>query len=170
MHIIRPACSRLTHFILYCGIFMRRYAPFMPTSQKRRAALRDILVEHAPSTQTEVQVLLQQSGFDSTQPVISRDLRALGAIKRNGAYALPPDEHVTPLQTLSALLRGSAPAGPHLTVVYCEAGAANAIARAFEAEGMEGVVGTIAGDDTVFVAVRSAAAGEAVRRHIEALV
>lgn len=142
----------------------------MPTSQKRRAALRDLLVEHAPSTQSEVQLLLRRSGYASTQPVISRDLRALGAVKRNGAYALPLDVHVTPLQSLRALLRGSDAAGPHMTVVYCEAGAANAIARAFEAEGLDGVVGTIAGDDTVFIAVRSAAAGEAVRRHIEALI
>jgi len=142
----------------------------MPTSQKRRAALREILVEHTPATQGEVQSLLHRSGFPSTQPVISRDLRALGAIKRNGAYALPADDHVTPLQTLRALLRGTATAGPHLTVVYCEAGAANAIARALEAESLEGIVGSIAGDDTVFVAVRSAAAGEAVRHHIEALI
>lgn len=149
---------------------MPAYAAFMLTSQKRRAALRDILVEHQPTTQSEVQSLLQSSGFPSTQPVISRDLRALGAVKRNGAYALPAEEHVTPLQSLRALLRGSAAAGPHMTVVYCEAGAANAIARAFEAEALEGVVGTIAGDDTVFVAVRSAAAGEAVRRHIDSLI
>ena len=142
----------------------------MPTSQKRRAALRDLLVEHAPSTQSEVQLLLRQSGFTSTQPVISRDLRALGAIKRNGAYALPADEHVTPLQTLRALLRGSAAAGPNLTVVYCEAGAANAIARALEAEDLDGIVGSIAGDDTVFVAVRSSAAGEIVRHHVDALI
>lgn len=142
----------------------------MPSSEQRRSALRNILAEHAPATQAEAQELLDGAGYPSTQPVVSRDLRLLGAMKRDGQYVLPATDHVTPLQNLRALLRGSDSAGPHMAVVYCEAGAANAIARAFEAEALPGVVGTIAGDDTVFVAVRSKSAGDDVRRHVESLL
>ena len=55
-------------------------------------------------------------------------------------------------------------------LVRCEPGAASAVARAVEAEGFDGVAGTIAGDDTVLVAVESAADAERVRAAVDDLL
>ena len=80
------------------------------------------------------------------------------------------DLHVTPLESLRSLLRGAEPAGPFLVVIHCEPGAASAIARAFEAENPSGIVGSIAGDDTVFVALDSAEAAGPILELIHSLI
>ena len=104
----------------------------------------------------------------TSQPVLSRDLRALGVAKQGGSYHVLEEEKVTPLTSLQSLLRSSAPAS-HFEIVRCEPGAASAVARALEAEGLDGVLGTIAGDDTVLVVVATKAAGEGVRQRISEL-
>ena len=71
---------------------------------------------------------------------------------------------------LRVLLRGAQAAGPNLVCVYGEPGSASAIARALEAEEFDGLVGTVAGDDTVFVAVDRKSSGEAVLALIQSLV
>lgn len=138
----------------------------MPTARDRRQILVQLLQDGVATSQADlIQALLDQ-GIPTTQPVISRDLRALGAIKHDGRYLLPSEDRVTPLQALQSLLRGASPAGDHLIVIHCEPGAASAIARALEAEeGLE-MVGNVAGDDTVFVAIAEAAHGAAVQQRI----
>ena len=142
----------------------------MPATQDRRDAIRELLLERPVASQEELLALLSARGVRSTQPVLSRDLRALGAVKKDGRYVLLEPERVTPLEALQSLLRGAAPAGPHLVVVRCEPGAASAVARALEAEELAGVVGTVAGDDTIFVAVESPAAGRAVLDRLRSLL
>lgn len=142
----------------------------MPITGDRREAIRQLLHERPVASQEELLALLAARGIRATQPVISRDLRALGAVKQDGRYVLLEPERVTPLEELGSLLRGAAPAGEHLVVVRCEAGAASAVARALEAEELDGVVGTVAGDDTIFVAVESRPAGRAVLERLRPLV
>jgi transcriptional regulator of arginine metabolism len=146
----------------------------MSPVRDRRALIRRLLEEHQVASQAELLELLAKHGCETTQPVLSRDLRKLDAAKRAGVYVLGDEsERVTPLQSLSALLRGARPAGPHLIVVATEPGAANAIARALEAEAPElvrGIVGTIAGDDTVFVALDTPAAGRRLQTLVNALI
>jgi len=148
----------------------------MPTTalspvQDRRALIRRLLQDHEVQSQADLLVLLHQHGCETTQPVLSRDLRKLKAAKRAGLYVLLDDgERVTPLENLQALLRDARPAGPHMLVVTTEPGAANAIARAIEAEQPEGLVGTIAGDDTVFVAVEAPEAARLLRELVLSLV
>lgn len=138
----------------------------MSLTRSRRALLQEILNEERLSSQEELLQALASRGVHTTQPVLSRDLRALKAVKRDGVYQIVESERVTPLANLSSLLRGTCSAGPNMVIVRCEAGAASAIARALEAEGVTGVLGTVAGDDTVFVAVEDAAAGERVRQAV----
>ena len=127
--------------------------PMSPV-QDRRAVIRQLLEDNQVQSQQELLELLAQRGFATTQPVLSRDLRKLKVAKREGTYQLVDEgERVTPLENLQQLLRSAHPAGPYLLVVATEPGAANAIARAIEAEAPAGLVGTIAGDDTVLVAV-----------------
>ena len=139
------------------------------TAERRRTIL-EVLAETKVHSQDALAVLLAERGFDTTQPMLSRDLRTLRVAKRDGFYQLLGDERVTPLEELSALLRGAQEAGVNLVVVHCEAGAAQAVARALEAEDLEGLIGSVAGDDTIFVAVASGDAGARVRRRIEELL
>lgn len=135
----------------------------------RRTAIQDLLREREVHSQAELLELLEARGYPCSQPALSRDLRALGVAKVSGAYQLVEEERVTPLTALKSLLRAATPV-EHLVLVRCEPGAASAVARALEAEELDGVAGTIAGDDTVLVAVHSQSEGERVRRRVEDLL
>jgi len=138
--------------------------------QERRAQVRTLLTENDIYSQQELLALLAKSGVDSTQPVLSRDLRALGAVKHDGRYIVFESGRVTRLEALQPLLRGASAAGPNLVVLTCEPGAASSIARALEEEELLGVLGTVAGDDTLFVAVESARRGKAVVQRVQDLI
>lgn len=142
----------------------------MHGTESRRALIREILADRPLGSQDELLRALAERGVSTTQPVLSRDLRAMKVAKRDGVYQLLDDERITPLTALRSLLRSTAAAGPNLVVVRTEPGAASAVARALEAEELEGLVGTVAGDDTVFAAVTDEEAAREVRRRVEALV
>ncbi len=146
------------------------YSRAMTLTGERREALRAVLREKRCRSQEELLRTLLARGIRTTQPVLSRDLRALRAVKRDGLYTLLESERITPLENLASLLRGTAPAGANMVVVYAEPGAASAIARALEAERIPGLLGTVAGDDTIFVAVENTDAGERVRHRVIALL
>ena len=138
----------------------------MPSTVARRQTIRHLLETTEISSQAQLIDLLAELGHKTTQPVLSRDLRSLNVAKRGGTYQLLPTERVTPLSRLQTLLRHARTAGENLVVIFCEPGAASAIARALEAEPPEGLVGTVAGDDTLFCAVESSAAGEDLAQYI----
>jgi transcriptional regulator of arginine metabolism len=138
-------------------------------TNERRAAIRGILAGHQVRNQTELLELLGKRGLEASQPVLSRDLRALGVAKKSGFYQILEEERVTPLGALRTFLRSASPA-EHFVLVRCEPGAASAVARALDAEGMPGVIGTVAGDDTVLVAVASRAAAARVRQRLRDLL
>ena len=138
-------------------------------TEERRAALRSILSEGDVRSQSELMEKLRSKGISASQPVVSRDLRKLKAAKRDGTYQVFDEERVTPLTTLRSLLRAES-AVQHFAMVHCEPGAANAVARALEAEDIEGVIGTLAGDDTVLVAAATPAAARRVRRRVADLL
>lgn len=142
----------------------------MSTAHARRDLIRDALLSERIESQERLLQFLQERGVPSTQPVLSRDLRALGAVKREGAYVILEPERVTPLESLRSLLRSAEAAGPNLVVVRCEPGAASAVARALEAEEPTGVVGTVAGDDTILIAVQTRTAGQALLRRVRRLL
>jgi transcriptional regulator of arginine metabolism len=139
------------------------------TAERRRAILQ-VLQETRVRSQDELAGILAEKGFETTQPMLSRDLRNLKVAKRDGVYQLIEDERVTPLEQLAALLRGAQAAGPNLLVVHCEPGAAHAVARALEAEDHEGVIGSVAGDDTIFLALTDEGAGAELARRVRALL
>ena len=141
----------------------------MPRSEERRAAIRQLLLESVVHNQAELRARLKTDGFRVSQPVLSRDLRLLRVAKEAGIYRIREPERVTPLAALKSLLRSSEPAH-ELVLLRCEPGAASAVARALEAEGIEGVVGTVAGDDTVLVALGSKAAAQRVKKRVAQLV
>ena len=73
-------------------------------------------------------------------------------------------------RALSSLLRSVQTVGEHLVVVRCEPGAASAVARALDSEKVQGMVGTVAGDDTVFLAVVSGEVGNEICERVHSLL
>ncbi|MDP6368619.1 MAG: arginine repressor [Planctomycetota bacterium] len=140
------------------------------TTASRRAAVRALILDEEVPSQQELQCLLAERGVSATQSALSRDLRVLGAVKREGSYTFLGEELVTPLEKLAVLLRGVALAGDHMVVVTCEPGAASAVARALEAEEPAGLVGTVAGDDTFFAATDGRGTSRALERRLAELL
>lgn len=143
-------------------------------SDRRRDLLKILHQGHA-STQQEFVAALRDAGHDVTQATVSRDLHELGAIKiRVGdqvAYRFPdqlrsaaaPVDDRTLLRELASYAIDVRVAGT-LVIVITLPGHAAAIARAIDLSSPDGVVGTIAGDDTVFAATPDVAAARAIAR------
>jgi len=126
----------------------------MSAADRRRETVARIIRARRIGTQEELLAELADAGEHATQATLSRDLARLGArrVSRPGGgayYELPPDS-----DALGAL-RGqvaSIAANASLVVVRTAPGSANAIARAIDEAQFADVLGTIAGDDTIFVA------------------
>ena len=131
-----------------------------PTSDEqhqRRAAIRALLREGPVETQASLVGALQSLGHVATQSSVSRDLRELGAVKTARGYELPTaDSDDAQVGAVASLLRSVTAAGSNLLVIRTGIGAAQRVALALDRSGWPGMVGTIAGDDTVFVATESA--------------
>jgi transcriptional regulator of arginine metabolism len=128
---------------------------------ERQRAILAILRRTPVRRQAELVRQLGERGFSVTQSSVSRDLRDLGVAKAAGRYLPPPPAPATPgtaeaLDEIVHYLRGVAPAGPYLTVVSTQVGAAQTVGIGLDRAGWPEVVGTIAGDDTVFVATAGA--------------
>jgi transcriptional regulator of arginine metabolism len=125
----------------------------------RRAAISRILRQSAVSRQSELVALLRREGFDATQSSVSRDLRELGVAKAGDRYLLPAvEDALTPshFEAVSGFLKEVRRAGPCLTVLRTMAGSAQSVALAIDKARWPEVVGTIAGDDTIFIATGGA--------------
>ena len=143
-----------------------------PTTEdqiQRRAAIRDLLVKGPAETQASLVTALQDLGHVATQSSVSRDLREIGAIKTARGYELPSAAESTDDQVaaVAELLRSITPAGSNLLVIRTGVGAAQRVGLALDRCGWPGMVGTIAGDDTVFVATESAHAQKNLIARIE---
>jgi len=126
----------------------------------RREALRQIISQSAVGRQADLVRLLSRAGHRATQSSVSRDLRELGVAKQGDRYVLP-DESAPALDdfaTVAAFVRDWRPAGPCLTVIRTTAGAAQSVAIVLDRADWPDVVGTLSGDDTIFVATTGSAA------------
>jgi transcriptional regulator of arginine metabolism len=126
--------------------------------EHRQEVILTLLENHRITSQGELVDLLHAQGIAATQSSVSRDLRDLGVAWMGGRYALPSphDERDPGVAEIAHFLRGVKPAGPNLTVIFTMAGAAQAVGLAFDRAGWPELVGTMAGDDTVFAATASA--------------
>ena len=125
--------------------------------ETRQQAILEILPSERVTSQLELVDLLRRRGISATQSSVSRDLRELGVAWIGGRYALPPErgEADPGLAEFARFLRGVKPAGPYLTVVFTAVGTAQSVGLAIDRAGWPEVVGTMAGDDTVFAATAS---------------
>ena len=145
----------------------------------RQGAIMRLVRERRLSTQAEVADALRDEGHDVVQTTVSRDIAQLGLVKVRDdggrlVYALPEAADLSRLEELTAAIRRWAlritPTGG-LVVVHTPSGYANALARALDEAGLPDVAGTVAGDDTIFVAAAEGVSGtdlaDELRHHLE---
>jgi transcriptional regulator of arginine metabolism len=126
----------------------------------RRTMLAKIIRERSVGRQTELVNLLRKLGHIATQSSVSRDLRELGVAKMGDRYVLP-ETAMQPKNDFSALkqfVSARLTAGSNLTVLKTTVGSAQSVAVAIDTARWPEVVGTISGDDTIFIATAGAAA------------
>ena len=117
--------------------------------EARQHRILSLIRANRISTQEELSEFLERSGVSATQSSISRDLEELGIVKVNGHYTLPMATSRTKSRGLLNLLT----AGEVLVVAKCEAGLASAVAVEIDRAAIPEIVGTLAGEDTIFIAV-----------------
>jgi transcriptional regulator of arginine metabolism len=147
----------------------------------RREEISRIVREQPIHSQDELLAVMRKRGFRVTQPTLSRDIRELGLAKTPSGYVVPEDlASVTPIATfaprelreerLEQLLRDSvifAEAAGNLVVLKTPAAAAQPVASALDATPPEDALGTVGGDDTIFVAFRLPSSAAAFARHVQ---
>ena len=128
--------------------------------QQRQRLIAGWLRQHRIGSQEELVARLDLAGVTATQATVSRDLEELGAIRvrRDGAvhYRLPEQLETGEANRLDRLLADWVTeiiAAGNLVVLKTPPGSANLVANALDAAALEEVAGTIAGDDTIFVAL-----------------
>ena len=129
--------------------------------RKRHLKILELISTRAIRTQEDLAEALAADGWEVTQSSVSRDITALRLIKANGVYRRPspaatpadPDERRIADGVLTI-----EPAGEALIVLHTPPGEANRVAVALDRLAWPDVVGTIAGDDTIFLAVKDATA------------
>jgi transcriptional regulator of arginine metabolism len=157
--------------------------PSTPSTKAARLARIGALVHtRAVRSQTELGRLLADDGFVVNQATLSRDLDELGAVKRRGpdgvvAYVVPPDGPVGErgyaaeapsgrLQRLLGELLVGADASANLAVLRTPPGGAQFLASALDRGGVDGLVGSIAGDDTILLVTRTPDGGAEMARRL----
>jgi transcriptional regulator of arginine metabolism len=143
--------------------------------QQRRAVIEEILHSDAIHSQTDLVERLTARGFAVTQSSVSRDLQELGAVRVEGRY-MAPDQFRgerpagAGLGEIAGFVLGVAAAGPYTLVGKTAPGMASVVALALDRAGWSEIVGTVAGDDTFFIAVAGRRQQARVEAKLAALV
>ena len=153
----------------------------MPNTAARRRTIRRIIGLREVGSQSELVSELAEAGFEVTQATVSRDLREIGAVKVRGAsrrsvYSVNvggvDGDEGTSSQALRRLLAEFAetivPTG-NLVVINTPPGAAQVVAGAVDRVGIDGVLGTVAGDDTLLVVAADDMGGRRIAIQLEQL-
>jgi transcriptional regulator of arginine metabolism len=144
----------------------------------RQHALMELVRTRPLASQHEIREHLSALGHEATQSTISRDLEELGLVRiRDGGgrlrYGRPDDAAAlgakVRLRTLLAEFLTSVASSGNLVVLKTTPGAANAVAETLDHAGVEGVLGTIAGDDTLLVIAAEGTKGKALAKRLAEL-
>lgn len=131
--------------------------------ERRQKVITEILRTQKIANQAELLQAVTESGLQTTQASLSRDMAELGILKEGKYYVLHPSGF---FQGEGGYLLAIHQAGPNLLVIRTAAGSAPLVGAGIDETKMDGVVGTIAGDDTVFVALSNARKGVTIKKEI----
>src|SRR5215218_3716923 len=139
-----------------CTVYANRM-----NKRSRQQKILSLIKAKPIGTQEDLRTLLERAGVPSTQSSVSRDLEELGVVKHHGHYTLPRTNGA-PARGLLSLDQ----AGDTLIIARTLPGLASAVAVEIDAAAIPDIVGTIAGEDTIFIAVRDAKAQRATVKEI----
>jgi len=117
--------------------------------QTRQKRILNLIRAKPIGTQEALRAQLERAGVSATQSSVSRDLEELGVVKHHGRYALP---HAN--GDLTRGLLSLDVAGDVLVIAKCLPGRASAVAVEIDDAAISEIVGTLAGEDTIFIATR----------------
>jgi transcriptional regulator of arginine metabolism len=139
--------------------------------RKRHLKILELISTRAVRTQEELAEALAAEGWEVTQSSVSRDISALRLAKVDGAYRRSPAPSVADPdeRRIAEGVLTVESAGDALIVVHTPPGEANRVAVAMDRLAWGDVVGTIAGDDTIFLAVKNAGAQRMILRELRRL-
>ena len=148
------------------------------TRTRRLTVLARLVSEHRFGSQDALARAMAKEGLPVTQATLSRDLRSLGVGKRPGADGTPAYELPTPAVEafdrarqrldLTAFVN-AVDVAQNLAVVRTPPGHANGVGRAIDLLGFGGMLGSIAGDDTLLVILKDAASARRLKKHLDGL-
>jgi len=146
------------------------------TKTYRQAQILKLIRTQPIRTQEELSAALGKMGFEVTQVTLSRDIRELGLVKGSQGYqeaaptAAPAGEHSNALRRVVEETVRDVRTAQNLVIIRTSAGNSAPLAYALDREGWPEIVGTIAGEDTVFVAAPDARQAQRIREKLLALV
>jgi len=145
--------------------------------KRRHELILEFIKNNNVSTQEEILTMLSSNGFNVTQATISRDIKELKLVKEHYGknetrYAMTEktDNNNDNFKTIFKRSTLSVDSAMNIVVIKCYPGTANAACMALENIHFEGVVGTLAGDDTIFVVCREMNATNLVIDSINAML
>jgi transcriptional regulator of arginine metabolism len=143
----------------------------MISKKTRHARILDILRKNAVSSQEELSEMLAKNGVDVTQPTLSRDIRELGLVKIRGTYHIAEEQASAPaVESIRRSLREMVVQSGHsgnIVIVKTSPGYGHSLGVVLDAAHWPEVLGTVAGDDTVFVLLRDHRLGRKILRRIQ---
>jgi transcriptional regulator of arginine metabolism len=144
----------------------------MSTAAARRRLVRRFVTSREVTSQADIVGYLSTEGHDVTQATVSRDLQIIGATKADGdRYVLrdgpDPEEALRHLaRSIDEFVESITASGP-LVVLRTPPGAAQVVAAAIDNAGVSGVLGTVAGDDTIMIVASEEITGSGVASNLE---
>lgn len=143
--------------------------------KKRQLKILELVATRPIRTQDELADALGQEGWEVTQSSVSRDISQLGLVKVDGIYTRPVAARLVEVtdpneRRLAESLLTVDPAGDALLVLHTPPGEAQRVGNALDLLAWPEIVGTIAGDDTIFIAVSNAAAQGLIGRRLRGLL
>jgi transcriptional regulator of arginine metabolism len=140
--------------------------------ETRQRAVLAALDRTPVASQLELVEELRRQGIAATQSSISRDLRELGVARIGGHWRrlAAAGEQDPALAQVGSFVRTLRRAGPHLTIILTPPGAAQSVARAIDVARWPEVVGTLAGDDTIFIATAESRDQDALVRRLSGVL
>jgi transcriptional regulator of arginine metabolism len=144
--------------------------------RERQSAILRLVQGQAISTQGELVEALHAAGHDVVQTTVSRDVHELGLVKVRApsgrlVYAAPGTSDADRIVAIGTAMRRYAihvESAGNLVVVQTPSGYANALAQVIDESGHPRIAGTIAGDNTIFIAARDGTSAGALRAELEA--
>jgi transcriptional regulator of arginine metabolism len=141
--------------------------------KQRLLRILEVVTTRPVRTQGELVAILAEEGFEVTQSSVSRDVAALGLVKIEGVYHRPPPDDLRAVDPNELRIRegvlAAEPAGEVLVVIHTPPGEANRVGIALDRLAWPEVAGTIAGDDTIFVAARDRGGQRSMMRRLRGL-